>query len=190
MLYNVIMSFSSRKSCGPDNINPKLIVENCQLLIKPLLHLFNRSLIQGVVPDSMKIAKVIPLFKKGDSTSPGNYRPISLLSFFSKLLEKIIFNRMYCFLSKNNSLYKYQFGFRKKHSTSLALLDVIDNCYTNMALGHKALGIFFDLQKAFDSVNHNILLKKLYHYEIRGQMHAWFVSYSICQIEDSIPVSI
>src|SRR6266496_1964394 len=115
---------------------------------------------------AMNVAKVIPLFKKGDSTSPGNYRPISLLSFFSKLLEKIIFNRMYCFLSKNNSLYQYQFGFRKKHSTSLALLDVIDNCYTNMALGHKALGIFFDLQKAFVSVNHNILLKKLYHYGI------------------------
>src|SRR5258706_14004464 len=101
----------------------------------------------------MKIERVIPLFKKGDHTSPGNYRPISLLSVFSKLLEKLVHNRLYGFLHKNNSLYCYQFGFRKNHSTSLALLDVVDQCYTKMAQGSKALGIFFDLQKAFDSVN-------------------------------------
>ena len=78
---------------------------------------------------------------------------------------------------KNNILYNYQFGFRKLHSTSLALLDVVDNCFSNIAENNKTVGIFFDLQKAFDSVNYNILLDKLYHYGIRGAMHSWFKNY-------------
>jgi len=106
-----------------------------------------------------------------------NYRPISLLPVFSKLLEKLIYNRVMNFLKKYSVLYKYQFGFRKGHSTNLALIDVIDTI--NMALDNKeyVIGVFCDLQKAFDTVNHEILLRKLDHYGIRGILHAWFTDY-------------
>ena len=135
------------------------------------------SITNGIVPDKLKIAKVIPIFKKGDKNEISNYRPISLLSIFNKLLEKVVYKRLYNFLIKNNILYKYQFGFRKNHSTSMALLEVIDNCYKNIDVNKKVLGIYFDLQKAFDTVDHNILLHKLYNYGIRGFMHVWLKHY-------------
>src|SRR4051812_11698029 len=106
-----------------------------------------------------------------------NYRPISLLNIFNKLLEKIVYKRVYNFWDKNGVLYKYQFGFRKGFSTSLALMEVMDYCYKNIDEGYKVLGIFFDLQKAFDTVDHGILLSKLYNYGIRGLMYNWFQDY-------------
>jgi len=106
-----------------------------------------------------------------------NYRPISLLSVFNKLLEKIVYKRVYNFLNKNDVLYKYQFGFRKNYSTSMALLEIMDYCYKNIDEGQKVLGIFFNLQKAFDTVDHDILLSKLYNYGILGLMFDWFKSY-------------
>ena len=85
------------------------------------------SLQNGCVPDKLKVAKVIPVFKKGDRSQPTNYRPISLLSIFDKLLEKLMYNKLVSYLDQNNLLYNYQFGFRKNYSTSLALIDVVDN---------------------------------------------------------------
>lgn len=165
------------KSCGDDGIGPNLVKENKLLLCEPLLYLFNLSLTKGVVPNQLKIARVIPIFKKGDDSIMSNYRPISLLSVFSKLLEKIVYKRVYNFLDKNKVLYDYQFGFRKNHSTSLALLEVMDYCYKNLDDNKKVLGIFFDLQKAFETVDPCILLHKLYNYGIRGVMYDWFKSY-------------
>ena len=115
------------KSPGPDNIGPKLIKEVAEILIDPLVHIFNLSLTTGVVPDKLKIAKIIPVFKKGDPQLPSNYRPISLLNVFSKLLEKIMYKRLYSYLNSNNKLYQYQFGFRKYYSTIFGLIDVADN---------------------------------------------------------------
>jgi len=176
-LSNLIYSLDVKKSSGHDNISPQIVKDNCTILAKPLLYLFNLSFEQGIVPDELKIAKVIPLFKKGDITSPANYRPISLLSIFNKLLEKLVYRRVHAFLVKNNVLYDYQFGFRKHHSTSLALMDVINGCKSNIAQQNKSIGIFFDLQKAFDTVNYNILLDKLSHCGIRGVMYKWFKDY-------------
>jgi hypothetical protein len=176
-LVNLIQSMKVKRSCGPDNVDPLFVKENCFLLAEPLVYVYNLSLMQGIVPDNMKIAKVIPLYKKGDHCLPSNYRPISLLNFFSKLLEKLVHNRVYNFLNKNNVFYELQFGFRKQHSTALALLDVVDNCNINLAKNNKILGIFFDLQKAFDTVDHVILLSKLYNYGIRGILYSWFESY-------------
>jgi len=96
---------------------------------------------------------------------------------FNKLLEKIVYRRLFTFLSKTNALYKFQFGFRKNHSTSLALLDVLDSCYKNIDANNKVIGIFLDLQKAFDTVQHHILLTKLHNYGIRGVMHNWLKNY-------------
>jgi hypothetical protein len=171
------LSLSNNKSPGPDEISAKLLKENCYIFCEPLQYIYNLSLCTGVVPQKLKFAKVIPVFKQGDSTSASNYRPISLLSIFNKMLEKLVHRRLYSFFDKYNVLYKYQFGFRKNHSTSLAVLEVIDTCYKNLDNNNKILGIYFDLSKAFDTVDHTILLSKLFHYGIRGTMHDWLTSY-------------
>jgi len=132
------------------------------------LQIFNLSLNEGIVPDELKIAKVVPIYKKGDKSEAINYRPISLLSVFDKLLERLMYNRLYSFLTKHNILYKYQFGFRKKYSTVLALIEVMDIIYSKLDEHHFVLGIYLDLSKAFDTVNHEILLYKLYNYGICG----------------------
>jgi len=125
----------------------------------------------------MKLAKVIPILKKGDCCNPSNYRLISLLSIFDKLLEKVMYSRLYKYLNANKVLYNYQFGFRPNHSTALALIDALDDVYENLDNGSNVCGIYLDLQKAFDSVSHDILLAKLYNCGVRGLVYNWFESY-------------
>jgi Reverse transcriptase (RNA-dependent DNA polymerase) len=100
-----------------------------------------------------------------------------LLSVFDKLLEKLLYSRLFNHLELNKVLYQYQFGFRPNHSTCLALIDVIDNIYDQLDARFKVCGIYLDVQKAFDSVSHDILLDNLYLYGIRGVVHDWFRSY-------------
>lgn len=176
-LARLIDNLNTSKSAGPDNIGPKIIKEMSSLFIEPLLHIYNLSLSTGKIPDQLKIAKVIPIYKKGDACQTCNYRPISLLSIFDKLLEKIVHKRLLSHLQKHNVLYQYQFGFRKNHSTTLALIDVIDNIYKYLDNNEITIGIYLDLKKAFDTVNHDILLDKMYNYGIRGVVHDWFRSY-------------
>ena len=122
----------------------------------------------GVFPSAFKVAKVTPVFKKDDPHIFSNYRPISLLPCFSKILERLIYNRLDNFLTRFNILHKNQYGFRKHHSTDLALLDIYNNISSSLDLNHHTIGIFLDLSKAFDTINHDILLSKLQHYGIRG----------------------
>ena len=114
-------------SAGSDNIKPKIIKASADFLISPLLHIFNLSLSEGIVPTPMKRANVTPIFKGGDPRELGNYRPISVLTAFSKILEKLMFSRLYSYVTSNNILYNRQFGFRKGHSTELALLTAVDH---------------------------------------------------------------
>ena len=172
-----INELKSKRSCGPDELPMIIFKSHRTLLSAPLTFLFNLSLDSGIVPDCLKIAKVIPIYKKGDKKSVNNYRPISLLNNINKILEKVVAKRIGKFFEKYHIIYDFQFGFRQKHSTALALLEVIDNCYNKLDDSNYVLGIYFDLQKAFDSVDHEILLKKLFHYGIRGKMHEWFSSY-------------
>jgi hypothetical protein len=146
-------------------------------LVKPLRHIFNCSFSSAVVPSQFKIAKVIPLFKSGDKSLPDNYRPISLLSSFSKIFEKIVCLRLLNFLENNNILTPDQFGFRKSHSAVHPMVHMMN--FVSRALNKKetAIAIFCDLRKAFDTVNHEILLKKMHKIGIRGVELEWFRNY-------------
>ena len=128
----------------------------------------------GTFPEKLKIAKVIPIFKKADASMNSNYRPISLLSIFSKIFEKLMHQRLYNFLELHEILFQMQFGFRNGHSTDHALISLSERIKYTLDSNRVGCGIFIDLQKAFDTVNHTILLQKLSHYGIRGTSLLWF----------------
>ena len=146
--------------------------------IAPVLqHLISSSFLQGIFPTKLKRAKVIPLHKGGSPVELGNYRPISLLSCFSKVYEKIMHKRLTTFLDKNKIIFKSQYGFRAGHSCEHALLEA--QYKLNMALDKKQIAalLLIDFSKAFDMVDHDILLNKLEHYGVRGQNLSWFRTY-------------
>jgi hypothetical protein len=176
-LSDLIDNLNLHKSPGTDNIGPKIVHDAKHLLLKPLHFIYNLSLESGVVPTQLKTAKVLPIFKKGDTSLPCNYRPISMLSVFEKILEKIMYKRLISFINKHKILNKHQFGFRNGHSTTLSLIEVMDEIYKNLDDGNIGIGIFLDLQKAFDTIQHSILLDKLQHYGIRGLAHKWIQDY-------------
>jgi len=176
-VYNVIVKLATKSSSGPDEFGAKLILEVALFIIPTLCYIFNLSLSSGIFPSALKIAKIIPIFKKGSHSVLGNYRPISLLKIFGKILEHIVSTRVNSYFTKFHLFYDLQFGFRPKHSTKLALLNTVDDILTSLDNNNYVAGIFFDLSKAFDSINHTILVKKLEHYGIRGLMLNWFKSY-------------
>ena len=143
----------------------------------PLATIFNQSICSGIFPSKLKCAKIIPIFKDEDDTLPENYRPISLLSIYNRIFEKLMYSRVTKFVKDCNILYDQQYGFRSKHSTQHAILDIVNTILQNMDNGKFSCGVFIDLKKAFDTVNHEILLAKLENYGIRGVINSWFRSY-------------
>ena len=173
----IIKEINQMKNKSTLDIRVPLLKHVKQELADGLVIIFNKSFQEGCFPGVLKLAKVIPIHKGDETTEPTNYRPISLLSIFDKLIEKVMLNRLLKFLEKNNILYKYQFGFRKNHATTHALTEVIDYIYRSLDEGNYVFGIYIDLKKAFDTVQHQILLQKLQHYGIRGIALDWFNSY-------------
>ena len=145
--------------------------------ITPLTYLINYSIRQGIFPEELKIAKIILIFKSGNEQCANNYRPISVLPFFSKLYEKVMANFFTNFLDANDLLYNSQFGFRHNQSTSHAIITLIEKISGALDTGKIVCGIFIDFRKAFDVIPHKTLLKKLYAYGIRGEIYNWFKTY-------------
>ena len=174
---SMLHKLNSSKSCGPSSISTNLLKTHADLFCEPIKMVINNSFLEGKFPDLLKIANVCPIFKKSDRNKCENYRPISLLSNLSKVFERAMHIRLYNFLSDNKSLYNLQFGFREKHSTNHALLSIVEQIRENLDNKTFSCGVFVDLEKAFDTVNHKILLKKLEHYGIRGPANSWFSSY-------------
>ena len=162
---------------GYDDISPQTLKMSVHHIIVPLTYVCNMSLQQGVFPSELKIANVLPLYKASDPMQFNNYRPVSLLTSLSKVFEKMMYNRLLSFLDKFKILIELQFGFRQRHSTYMALLLLIDELTKALENKDYAVGIFLDFSKAFDTVNHVILLCKLDHYGIRGSALDWFQSY-------------
>ena len=165
------------KSTGPSSIPFKLLSLIPDLIIIPLAYIINRSFSTGIFPNLMKIVKVIPIHKGGSTQDVNNYRPISLLSIFDKIIEKIMHKYLYTFLENHDILFQNQFGFRKNNSTVYALAQITETIKESIDKGKYGCGIFIDLRKAFDTVNHGILLKKLEHYGIKENTLDWFQSY-------------
>ena len=165
------------KSSNDDQIPTKFIVIAADVISPYFTYLVDFMFTKGIFPNALKIAKVIPIHKSGSKQAVENYRPISLLSPFLKIVEKIIKTRLVSFLNKNETLYERQSGFHKKHTTMFPLIDVVTQCFENINNRLYTCAIALDIKKAFDSVNHTILLKKLSHYGIRGVCYKLFESY-------------
>jgi len=155
-----IRNLQLNKSPGSDGISNYIIKKTQGVLAPRLVKLFNNSMEKGVFPDALKIARVIPLHKGGEKCNPTNYRPISLLPQFGKLFEKIIKVRLTDFLDNNNIITEHQFGFREGHSTELATTNIHNTLLQNLDNNLITCTVFLDLAKAFDSVDHEILLRK------------------------------
>ena len=151
-----------KKACGFDSNN--ILKSTCRTVLPFITQLFNACIVKGIFPNCFKVAQVTPLFKGGDREDPNCYRPISLLPALGKLLEKIVSARALDYLNENDLLSKHQFGFRKHFSTEYAVLDIYEKLLSNLDKKLSSCTIFLDLAKAFDSVDHHILLKKLSKY--------------------------
>ena len=173
----IILELSSKNSCGSDGLSTNFLKRISKIIAAPLSVIINQSLVTGIFPVRLKTAKVIPLFKKGDDHVFDNYRPISLLSSISKVVEKIVFIQFYDYFSKQNLLYDGQYGFRKIHSTELTAVELVDRIRLYMDKGQIPLSVFWGLSKAFDTLDHSILLTKLNFYGFSGSALMWFQSY-------------
>ena len=191
-LKTITKGFKDGKAPGADNIPIFIIKKTLDLISDPLPSIINLSLSSRVFSDRLKISKIIPIFKSDNASLAQNYRPISILPAFSKIFERTVYDRIFQFLVDNDILFKHQFGFRPGHSTSHALINFVNKVANAVDCQKYLAGIFLDLSKAFDTLDHAILLSKLEACGITGTAHQWVTDYFrnrmlYVQIVDSKP---
>ena len=162
---------------GHDEVTASILQLSLPFITDPLVFILNMFMSQGLFPAELKIANVLPLYKADDCMVFNNYRPVSILCMLSKVFEKVMYSRLIDFLEENKILIVNQFGFRKNHSSYMALIVLIYKITKALENGDYVIGMFLDFSKAFDTVNHHILLEKLEYYGIRWSALAWFESY-------------
>ena len=174
-VFKELSNLNVTKSTGIDGFKPKFLKDGADVIKGAVTHIINLSLETGVVPNGLKSAIVKPLYKKNSRLDVGNYRPVSILPIISKILERAVYLQMEKHLKDNNILYEFQSGFRTSYSTDTCLIDLQDNIRMEISKGKYVGMVLMDLQKAFDTVDHDILLKKL---ETMGfDNNKWFESY-------------
>ena len=176
-ILNIVNQCKSKTSADVNNLSMKITKHIIKSVVKPFNAICNLSFTSGVVPEAMKISKIVPLFKSGDKTVFTNYRPVALLPQFSKILEKLFCKRLNSFIDKNNILSENQYGFRANRSTSTALLDLLEEITKAHDENKHTIGVFIDLRKAFDTIDHDLLLEKLDNFGVRGTSNNWLNSY-------------
>ena len=173
----VCLELKSKTSYGYDEISSVLLKRVIDIIARPLAHIFNVSFSSGAFPDTLKIARVVPIFKGGDHSKLVNYRPISILPCISKIIERLMYVRLYSYLSKYSLLHAEQYGFRSGVSTQDALTNLVENV-TKKLDNHESVSVLYlNVSKVFDSLNHEVLLFKLQRYGLRGIVYKWFESY-------------
>jgi hypothetical protein len=172
-----IKKLQPKNSCDIDGVSTKMIKFIGSEIAKPLAYIFNLSLSTGQFPAKLKQCRVIPIFKAGDQLDCDNYRPISLLSSISKILEKIVAEKLIHHLTSNDLLYVHQYGFLPKKSTEHNLMQILNYITTALNDSMFCIGVFLDLRKAFDVCSHSILLEKLKKMGIQDIAHSWFKNY-------------
>ncbi|KAI8495028.1 hypothetical protein Bbelb_270140 [Branchiostoma belcheri] len=172
-----LLRLKAKKATGLDKIPSKLLKDSAPVIVKPLTHIFNLSLATGEVPSDWKTAQITPIYKSGNRTNVANYRPVSVLSVTSKVMEKLVAKQVSCYMSKNNLLTVYQSGFRRHHSTATAVLKIVEDIRSASNSRQVTVALFLDLRKAFDTVNRAILLGKLQKLGFDGEVTKWFTSY-------------
>ena len=173
----VIQELKPKTSHGHDNISTKVLKRIYHIILPVLSLIINQSLMTGIFPNRLKIARVIPLYKKDNEHILDNYRPISLLTAISKVFEKIVFKQIYEYFTTNNLFYDHQYGYRTLHSTELATMEMTDRILMDIDNKNLPISVFLDLSKAFDTLDHDILLYKLQHYGISDIPLRWLKSY-------------
>lgn len=167
-IHEIVAGLESKNSSGLDEIPISVVKKIISFIAEPIAYIVNHCLQRGIFPDSLKEAKVIPVFKKGSKEELSNYRPISLLPAISKIFEKIIYKRLYSYIKKFHILTNTQYGFLPNSSTEHAIYNALSFISDCIDKKEKVAGIFFDFTRAFDTINHNLLLYKLENYGVRG----------------------
>ena len=172
-----LKNMKSNKSCGYDGITTNIAKLIAKEISKSLKHIFNLTFLTGIVPNNLKVALITPIIRANDVMKFEMYRPISVLVCFSKLLARLMTKRLSKFIDKNQILSKHQYGFRANRSTEHALINLTDKITKEIDERKYSIDIFLDLSKAFNTIDHKILLRKLDHCGIRGVAKDWFENY-------------